>query len=532
MLDHQRIAHIGQFFRQQYLAARRGNQVAPAGKHHIDAGAAGTGVVLALGLGTVDIFGQAIRQGDLHLIAERRSKPSVRPVDGIRCRIQQVQHFLRGIIRADIRCDQPGLGSIIPKRCGALAHVQGKLLHLAVHGDLDGIAARLGFQRDRQVSHPAIAGRAGTEAGIRQFCRQAWLGIRLLARYLYGHNATRRNSLGIQPHGSLNRYIKCELIGLVARNCRFALVTLAAADHQLGGVAAGRGKAVGGKFLGAAAEHFLLVLVLNGHFGAAVRRGHPQRHGAAAKIRFQRCGSAGKCLGIGTLKVVACHRHLPMIRHGVQLLARHCYRNGRNHIRRGLFVQPVYAACGDHTRQQHHQQQPADQQPHGAAHFAASRFRRICLFLRLFCFGILDLFNRNLDRSGDLRLAPLCCSALFRGQFRFVIPRLRRLRGLGQLRGFGFLHRLFRHFRRGGCFSRFGHSGRFRRLRFFRRFRGFRPGLNILLRFCFRLGGSLFAAAFAACLPAARRFGLGCHLFRGGSFGLLGLFRLRFWFLR
>ena len=46
------------------------------------------------------------------------------------------------------------------------------------------------------------------------------------------------------------------------------------------------------------------------------------------------------------------------------------------------------------------------------------------------------------------------------------------------------------------------------------------------------LGGSLFAAAFAACLPAARRFGLGCHLFRGGSFGLLGLFRPRFWFLR
>ena len=61
---------------------------------------------------------------------------------------------------------------------------------------------------------------------------------------------------------------------------------------------------------------------------------------------------------------------------------------------------------------------------------------------------------------------------------------------------------------------------------------GFLMGLNILLRFCFRLGGSLFAAAFAACLPAARRFGLGCHLFRGGSFGLLGLFRLRFWFLR
>ena len=77
--------------------------------------------------------------------------------------------------------------------------------------------------------------------------------------------------------------------------------------------------------------------------------------------------------------------------------------------------------------QQHHQQQPADQQPHSAAHFAASRFRRICLFLRLFCFGILDLFNRNLNRSGDLRLAPLCCSALFRGQFRFVILRLRRL---------------------------------------------------------------------------------------------------------
>ena len=38
--------------------------------------------------------------------------------------------------------------------------------------------------------------------------------------------------------------------------------------------------------------------------------------------------------------------------------------------------------------------------------------------------------------------------------------------------------------------------------------------------------------AFLACLPAARRFGLGCHLFRGGSFGLLGLFRPRFWFLR